>query len=183
MSLGKLPLPASVFTFSTNCEEWTLKHDTQTNPFRSIPVKSSALTHVIIQQRALTQSLFETASLYSVTKCNSCLSKFLCRGERKEWNQLMPGRKEGTRSTQTVVLFENAQDCAHFIPSMCLILKCLLPFGHIFWSLFKAPLCLKLTAEGPSWKPWTVIRTVSPTLALLGLVDSLGPLGAAGRKV
>lgn len=43
--------------------------------------------------------------------------------------------------------------------------------------------CWKLTAEGPSWKPWTVIRTVSPTLALLGLMDSLGPLGAAGRKV
>lgn len=40
----------------------------------------------------------------------------------------------------------------------------------------------ELTADGPSWKPWTEIRTVSPTLALLGLVDSLGPLGAAEGK-
>ncbi|KAF3859875.1 hypothetical protein F7725_000130 [Dissostichus mawsoni] len=46
-----------------------------------------------------------------------------------------------------------------------------------------APPCRKLTAGGPSLKPWTVIRTVSPTLALLGLMDSLGPLGVADRKV
>lgn len=37
----------------------------------------------------------------------------------------------------------------------------------------------KLTPLVPSWKPSTVMRTVSPTLALLGVMDSFGPFGAA----
>ena len=37
---------------------------------------------------------------------------------------------------------------------------------------------VQLTGD-PSWNPWTAMRTVSPTWALLGMVISLGPLGAA----
>lgn len=40
----------------------------------------------------------------------------------------------------------------------------------------------KLTVEGPSWKPWTAMCTVSSTLAWLGVMDNLGPLGAAKKK-
>ena len=40
-----------------------------------------------------------------------------------------------------------------------------------------------LTPADPTWNPCTVMRTVSPTLALLGDISSLGPLGAAvGHK-
>lgn len=41
---------------------------------------------------------------------------------------------------------------------------------------------MKPTVEGPSWKPWTVMCTVSSTLAWLGVIDNLGPLGAAKKK-
>lgn len=38
------------------------------------------------------------------------------------------------------------------------------------------------TVEGPNWKPWTVMCTVSSTLAWLGVMDNLGPLGAAEKR-
>lgn len=37
-------------------------------------------------------------------------------------------------------------------------------------------------AECLTWNPCTVIRTVSPTLALLGVMKSLGPFGAAKKE-
>lgn len=37
-----------------------------------------------------------------------------------------------------------------------------------------------LTPADPTWNPCTEIRTVSPTLARVGDMKSLGPLGAAG---
>lgn len=39
-----------------------------------------------------------------------------------------------------------------------------------------------LTPGDPTWKPCTVMRTVSPTFALLGDIKSLGPLGAAEKR-
>lgn len=46
-------------------------------------------------------------------------------------------------------------------------------------------ICLKahaLTPGDPTWNPCTVMRTVSPTFALLGDIKSFGPLGAAEKK-
>lgn len=39
-----------------------------------------------------------------------------------------------------------------------------------------------LTPGDPTWNPCTVMRTVSPTFALLGDIKSLGPLGAAEKR-
>ncbi len=39
-----------------------------------------------------------------------------------------------------------------------------------------------LTPGDPTWNPCTVMRTVSPTFALLGVMKSLGPLGAAEKR-
>lgn len=104
------------------------------------------------------------ASLRPVTKCNSSLCKLILKVKRKKWNRLMPGRKELSPKA-TVVRFQKRS------------------WLHLFYVWFLLKGCRELTAEGPSWNPWTVIRTVSPTLALSGFVDSLGPLGAAGRTV
>lgn len=41
----------------------------------------------------------------------------------------------------------------------------------------------KLTPRGPTWNPCTVMRTVSPTLALLGVIKSFGPFGAAEERL
>lgn len=39
-----------------------------------------------------------------------------------------------------------------------------------------------LTPGDPTWNPCTVMRTVSPTFALVGDMKSLGPLGAAEKR-
>lgn len=39
-----------------------------------------------------------------------------------------------------------------------------------------------LTPGDPTWNPCTIMRTVSPTLALVGDIKSLGPFGAAEKR-
>lgn len=39
-----------------------------------------------------------------------------------------------------------------------------------------------LTPGDPTWNPCTVMRTVSPTFALVGDIKSLGPFGAAEKR-
>ena len=53
-------------------------------------------------------------------------------------------------------------------------MSCVLKRVH--WAEFTPD--VQLTGE-PIWNPWTAMRTVSPTWALLGIVTSFGPRGAA----
>lgn len=51
---------------------------------------------------------------------------------------------------------------------------------ELFFSFFLTPHAL--TPGDPTWNPCTVMRTVSPTFALVGDMKSLGPFGAAETR-